>query len=311
MKRFRTLIYICIVISLINIFTVITRSQQRIPPGVSMAYSSEQAAFPVGCDVIMPEKINLAGEEVPLHRLDVSEALRKELIVNSYLHSHTIQILKNAPRVFHIIEPILKMNSVPDDMKYIAVIESMLNSLAVSPAGAVGLWQFMKNTGEEWKLEVNSEIDERYNIEKATQAAANYLKKAYDRFGSWTTAAASYNAGAAMISRQMDIQKEKNYYSLLLGEETDRYVFRILAMKQILNNPELYRFKVDQIYPTEKTRKIKVEGPVKDWADFAIEQGISYKTLKRFNPWLRTSSLRNPHSKTYEISVPEHPELYR
>lgn len=266
---------------------------------------------PVTSDTYMPSRINFAGEEAPIHRRDVAEALRKELIVNTYLHSHTVQILKNAPRRFAVIEPILKENGIPDDFKYLAVIESRLEPLVVSPAGATGIWQFMKNTAKELGLEVDTDVDERYNLEKSTQAAAAYLKKAYEKFGSWTLAAASYNAGTSMLNKQMDIQKENYYYNLLLGEETERYVFRILALKQIMNNPEKYNFSVDITYPLEPTEKVEVKGPVKSWADFAQEQGISYKTLKRFNPWLRKTELKNSRHKTYQVSIPVKKELYK
>lgn len=313
-KKFHihTLLYICIVISCINIFAIIFNSRVN-GNTPAMVYNSPENIPAAGLtsDVFVPAEFNLAGETVPLQRIDVQESFRKELIVNTYLHSHTLQILKNSPRIFSIIEPILKKNGVPDDFKYLAVIESMLNPSAVSPAGATGLWQFMKGTAEEFGMEVNTEIDERYNIEKSTEAAAAYLKKAYGKFGSWTIAAASYNAGSAMLSKQMDIQKEKDYYDLLLGEETGRYVFRILALKQIINNPEQYNFNVKAIYPSEKVEKVKVETPVKDWAEFAQKQGISYKTLKRFNPWLRKADLRNPKRKTYEISIPVKTELYK
>ena len=198
------------------------------------------------------------------------------------------------------MEPILEKNGIPEDFKYLAVIESRLNPQAQSPAGAVGVWQFLKGTGKENGLEINNEVDERYHIEKS-----------YEKFGSWTRAAAAYNAGAAMISRQMDLQKETNYYNLLLGEETERYVFRILALKQIMNHPELYNFKVNTVYTFEKTETVEVKGPVKSWADFAQEQGITYKTLKRFNPWLRKTDLKNPRHKTYTISIPKKKELYK
>lgn len=311
MKNTPILLYICITISVINILLIIfyCRHENTKVPTSSQNISSTD--FTTNSDIFTPSTISLAGEETPLYRQDVTEALKKELIVNTYLHSHTIQILKNAPRAFSIIEPILKENNIPDDFKYLAVIESRLDPMVVSPAGAVGVWQLMKGTAKELGLEVNDEIDERYHIEKSTRAAAAYLQKAYDRFGSWTLAAASYNAGSAMINKQMNIQNEKNYYDLLLGEETERYVFRILALKQIMNQPEKYNFSVQVIYPTEEIEKIKVDHSVKSWADFAQEHGISYKTLKRFNPWLRKNTLHNPHHKTYEISIPVKKELYK
>lgn len=311
MKKLQTLLYLCITISAINLFAIIFSSQATGTTNPMVYNTIADHAPAETSDVFLPTEFNLAGEPVPLQRIDVQESFHKELIVNTYLHSHTIQILKNAPRMFSIIEPILKKNGVPDDFKYLAVIESTLNPLAVSGAGATGLWQFMKGTAEEYGMEVSNDIDERYNIEKSTEAAAAYLKKAYQKFGSWTVAAASYNAGSAMLSKQMEAQKEKNYYDLLLGEETGRYVFRILALKQIMNNPEQYHFNVKHIYPTEKTQKVKVNTSVKDWAEFAQKQGISYKTLKRFNPWLRKTDLRNSKGTTYEISIPEKTEMYK
>lgn len=315
MKKYTSLIYICTTVSILNIFAIVFYSQAAGGNSNLSAASPHTDLTPLEqsltVDVFVPEAISFAGEEVPLHRIDVQEALRKELIVNTYLHSHTLQLLKNAPRMFARIEPILKENGIPEDFKYLAVIESNLNPSAVSPAGAVGLWQFLASTGEEAGLEVNSEVDERYNVEKATQAAGNYLKKAYERFGSWTMAAAAYNAGNSMIQKQMDIQKEKNYYDLLLGEETERYVFRILALKQILNHPNLYNFEPPMAYPTEKVKIVKVKKSVADWADFANKHGISYKTLKRFNPWLRKNKLKNPAHREYEIRIPKDKEMYR
>lgn len=311
MKKTLPLIYICIVISILNILMIIFYSRHQDATIINTTETILSAADPTSSDILAPTQIDLAGEPTPLNRLDVLEALKKELIVNTYLHSHTIQILKIAPRIFPILEPILKANGIPEDFKYLAVIESRLDPSVVSPAGAVGVWQIMKGTGEELGLEINSEVDERYNIEKSTEAAAAYLKKAYDKFGSWTLAAASYNAGSSMLSKQMDIQKEKDYYNLLLGEETERYVFRILALKQIMNNPDKYNFKVNTIYPAEPTEKVEVKGSVKSWADFAQEQGVTYKILKRFNPWLRKAELKNPHHKTYQISIPVKKELYK
>ncbi len=312
MKKENTLIYICILVTFMNIALSIFFIYR---PQSQAAYSDDgipwQEEAPASSDIHLPEQISLAGETVPLDRLDVREALKKELIVNTYLHSHTIQILKNAPRMFALIEPILKANGIPDDFKYLAVIESRLDPLVVSPAGAVGIWQIMKGTAKELGLEVDNEVDERYHIEKSTQAAADYLNKAYQKFGSWTLAAASYNAGPNMISKQMNIQQQKNYYNLLLGEETERYVFRILALKQIMNHPEMYHFKVSNIHSSEETQKIKVDTSIKNWAEFAQEQGITYKTLKRFNPWLRKNELHNPHHKTYEIKIPVKKELYQ
>lgn len=262
-------------------------------------------------DIYCPDSFALAGEQVPLERVDVTEAFKRELITNTYLHSSTIQILKKAPRFFPIIEPILKEEGIPDDFKYLAVIESSLNPLAISHAGAVGLWQLMSGTAKELGLEVTKEVDERYHIEKSTRAACAYLKKAYQKFGSWTMAAASYNGGMNGLSRQMKIQKEDNFYDLLLNTETGRYVYRLLALKQIIENPTLYDFFVSVTYEPEECEQVIVKGKVKDWATFAQEHGITYKTLKRFNPWLRQTSLQNRKRETYYIRIPVHKEAYK
>ena len=267
--------------------------------------------FLLPSDVFCPDTFYLAGERVPLERIDVIEAFKKELIVNTNLHSHTIQVIKNAPRYFHIIEPILKEEGIPNDFKYLAVIESSLNPLAVSYAGAVGIWQLMSGTAKELGLEVTNDVDERYHIEKATRAACAYLKKAHEKFGSWTAAAASYNGGMNMLSKQIDRQKEKYFYDLLMGEETGRYVYRMMALKQIMENPHLYNFHVGIKYPIEPTTQVKVTKSIKDLADFAQEHGITYKTLKRFNPWLRQTSLKNGKHKTYYILIPENKEAYK
>lgn len=309
MKKTQILLYICLGISLLNIVSIVyyfNISQSLQSPTLFTVVPP-----PHSSEISMPDEIALAGEPTPLQRQDVQEALAKELIVNTYLHSHTIQILQTAPRVFAIIEPILKKHGIPDDFKYLAVIESRLNPWAVSPAGAVGVWQIMKNTGKELGLEINDEIDERYHIEKSTEAAATYLKKAYNKLGSWTLAAAAYNGGPNMISKQMTLQKENNYYNLLLGEETERYVFRILALKQIMNHPQMYHFFVSNSNPPEPIQKVEIKGTIKSWSDFAKSHGITYKTLKRFNPWLRKTDLKNKRKKTYTIALPIQKELYQ
>lgn len=312
MKNLKTLLYIGITFALINLLTLVllVRRGNSFSPEPQCVEKEEAADF-VGRDVYLPDTLTLAGETVPLHRWDVQEALRKELIVNTYLHSHTLQILKTAPRVFAVIEPILRENGIPDDFKYLAVIESRLEPLVVSPAGAVGTWQLMKGTAQELGLEVNSEVDERYHLEKATRAAATYLKKAYGKFGSWTMAAASYNAGQNLISKQCNIQQQTDYYNLLLGEETERYVFRILALKQIMTHPEKYNFQLPKPYPINDFERVEIKGKVKDWAAFAAEHGITYKTLKRFNPWLRKNTLHNYRHKTYEVIIPVEKQKYR
>lgn len=255
-------------------------------------------------EIYVPTELKFANEKVPLERTDVFEQLEREIVVNTFYHSQTVLLLKKIPRYFSIIEPILKRNNIPDDFKYLAVAESGLSETIISPAGAVGLWQFMKSTAKEHKLEVNKEIDERYNIEKSTQAACEYLNKSYKKYKSWSLVAASYNAGRRNVDKQMKRQKASNYFNILFNEETGRYVYRILALKTILSNPEKYGFYVNNTYPIIKTKKIKVKDRVKDFADFAHKHKVSYKTLKNFNPWLREKYLRNKRRKTYYITIP-------
>nr|WP_320117145.1 lytic transglycosylase domain-containing protein [uncultured Marinifilum sp.] len=253
-----------------------------------------------------PENITFGGETIPLQRWDVKESLDRELLVNTYWQSQTLLFLKRSNRFFPIIEPILKENNIPDDFKYLALIESGLIPTIKSPAGAVGIWQFMSGTAKDYKLEVSSEVDERYNIEKATDAACKYLNQSYKKYGSWTLVAASYNAGRRFIDKQLKLQDAGNYYDLLLGEETGRYVYRILAIKMIMENAAQYGFKYREsdLYERIPTRKIKIKTPVKDFAVFAKENGVNYKILKYFNPWLRKAYLTNKYKKEYEITLP-------
>ena len=254
----------------------------------------------------LPSELDFAGERVPLERFDVLESLDRELLSNSYFHSQTIRFLKSAPRYFSVIDPILKENGVPVDFKYLCLAESNFDERVVSPAGAAGLWQFMKTTAGEYGLEVGKEIDERYHIEKATVAACKYLKESYAKYGKWTLVAASYNAGRSFTSGQIDKQKTGDYFDLLLGEETGRYVFRILALKIIMENPEKYGFKVseEEKYPVIETKTVEISGSVASFTDFAKQNGISYKILKMFNPWLRESFLTNSTKKTYQVKIP-------
>ena len=253
----------------------------------------------------LPEKIDFAGETTPLNIYYVQESLDRELIVNTYWHSSTLLSLKRAARWFPVIEPILKENGIPDDFKYLALIESGLENVT-SPAGAKGFWQFLKGTAKDYGLEVNNEVDERYNVEKASQAACKYFNKAFEKYKNWTLVAAAFNAGNNGINRQIEKQKVNNYYSLLLDDETERYVFRILALKMIFENPEKYNFYLneDDYYSPIPTKIIEVKSSIKDLADFAIENGINYRILKEFNPWLRKGELKNAKHKIYEIKIP-------
>jgi membrane-bound lytic murein transglycosylase D len=256
--------------------------------------------------VKIPDTVIFAGEVVPVNRFDVRESLDRELLVNSYFHSQTLRMIKLAPRYFPIIEPILEKKGVPTDFKYLAVAESSLNPRAVSPARAVGIWQFLAATAQEHGLEVNNEVDERYHVEKSTYAACDYLLRAYRKYGNWSMVAAAFNGGMAGVERQMNRQRSNVYYDILFGEETGRYVFRIIALKLIMENPEDYNFWVDEDekYPLVQTRDVEVTGRIENLADFALQQNINYKLLKDFNPWLREYSLTNSGKKKYIIKIP-------
>jgi len=256
----------------------------------------------------LPEKIDFAGEMVPLNLIDVKEKMDRELLVNTYWQSQTLLLLKRSNRYFPVIEKILKEENVPEDFKFLALMESGLTNV-VSPAGATGFWQLMKDAAKERGLEVSATIDERYHLEKSTRAACEYLKEAKERFGSWTLAAASYNMGMAGLSNQLERQKATNYYDLVLNEETSRYVFRILAAKLILTNPKDYGFiyRDEDLYGPLRYKEIEVNTSVENLADFAFENGINYKTLKFLNPWLRDGYLPNTSGKSYAIKIPTEP----
>jgi len=253
----------------------------------------------------LPNELSFCGEEVPLQRLDVRERLDRELLVNTYWQSNTLLAHKRASRWFPMIERILEREGVPEDMKYIAVIESGLTNV-VSPAGAAGYWQFMKETAGTHGLEVNGEVDERYHVEKSTMAACKYLKNGYAKYGNWALAAASYNLGQGGVDKQLGRQKRDNYFDLLLNEETARYVYRIMAMKEIMRDPERYGFHLRKkdLYAPYLTRAAEITGPVADLTDYAIGQGTDYKTLKLLNPWLRDNHLTNRGGKTYTVLLP-------
>ncbi|WP_299126971.1 lytic transglycosylase domain-containing protein [uncultured Winogradskyella sp.] len=254
----------------------------------------------------MPEGLNFAGEYVPIENPDIYERMDRELLVNTYWQSNGLLMFKRAQKYFPIIEPILKKNGIPDDFKYLAVIESGLTN-AVSPAGARGFWQIMKATGRENGLEVNTNVDERYNLEKATEVACTYLNRAKAQLGSWTLAAAAYNAGNAGISKRLREQGVNDYYDLLLGEETGRYMFRIVALKEILNNPSQYGFNFNKsdLYNNIPTYRVEIDTAVADFSQFAKRFGINYKILKLHNPWLREGHLNNKSRKLYTLQIPK------
>lgn len=253
----------------------------------------------------MPNTLSLFGEPVPLESFGVREALDLELVVNTYRHSSTILYLKRSARWFPVIEPILEEEGVPEDFKYLAVIESGLSQV-VSPAGASGFWQFMKRTAPEFGLEVSSTVDERYDVEKATRAACAYLKEAHEKFGSWVLAAASYNMGQAGVANSLEAQHVGTYWDLHLNSETARYVYRLLALREVMERPEAYGFhlsKADVYAPLEGT-VVDVSSSVPDLAAFALENGTTLRELKAFNPWLRDDRLEVAAGKSYQVRIP-------
>ncbi len=252
------------------------------------------------------KNIFFADERVPLENSDIWERYDKELLKNTYWQSNTLLLFKRAAKYFPIIEPILEKNNLPEDFKYLALIESGLENVT-SPKGAKGFWQFLKSTATEFNLEVNSEVDERYHIQKSTQAACDFLNSAKDKFGSWTLAAAAYNMGKSGLLEQMNRQKSYSYYDLLLNNETSRYVFRILAIKEIIENPKKYgfQFRSEDLYKNIPTYLVMVDTTINSWADFSKDYGINYKILKLHNPWLRESYLKNKLNKKYFLEIPK------
>jgi hypothetical protein len=253
----------------------------------------------------IPESLSFADEPVPLNQIDVRESLDREILVNTYWHSQTMLLIKKANRFFPVIEPILKKYGIPSDFKYLTVAESQLMNV-ISPADAVGFWQILEGTAKDYGLEVNNEIDERYHLEKSTEFACKFLLESYKKYGTWTLAAASYNAGRKGVDTQIERQKETDYYKLLLGDETGRYIFRVLSFKLILSDPSKYGFYLgsNDLYPEIPFYEVSIEGGVEDFADFAKRYGISYKILKLYNPWLREAFLTNKQGKTYYIKIP-------
>jgi len=253
----------------------------------------------------MPEHLEFAGEMVPVENFDTRESLDKELLVNGYWHSRTLMILKKSKRYFATIEPILKKYGIPDDFKYLAMAESGFENV-VSPAKAAGVWQLLASTASEYGLEVNACVDERYNLEKSTEAACKYLLESYNKFGNWTMAAATYNAGREGLANQIEKQKTGNYYDLLLNDETARYVFRLIAHKLIVEHPEAFGFDLaeNDYYPIISTNTVDVVSSIDNIADFAMQQSTNYKIIKQFNPWLRQSYLDVKPGKKYQISIP-------
>ena len=253
----------------------------------------------------LPENVNFAGEKMPLSNFDTRESLDREILTSAYRHSSTIMIIKRANRYLPVIEKILKENDIPDDFKYLVAAESEYSNI-ISPAGATGFWQIMPETGKEAGMEINIVVDERYHIEKSTQFACSFFKKSYEKYGSWTLAAASYNGGRAALDEQISIQKENNYYDLLLAEETARYIFRAVAYKLVISDPQRYGFNMDKsdLYPELNYYEVKVDTAISDFSVFAKSYGTNYKMLKFLNPWLRKPFLTPKPNKEYLIKIP-------
>lgn len=278
----------------------------------SSSAESTIALSPVTSPAI-PESVTFAGKEISLDPTDMWERLDRELTAMSYTHGNTLLAIKRANRYFPVIAPILKEQGIPADMIYLAAIESTLNPRAVSPAKAAGMWQFMPSTAKEYGLEVGNDVDERYDVEKSTRAACKYLKNAYAKYGNWESVAASYNGGMARVSNELAAQQATSAYDLWLAEETMRYMFRLLAMKMIMESPAEYGYNLtaSQLYQPLEYTSVKVNGPVDDWAQWAVDHGSDYMTLREHNPWIRSKSLTNKTGKTYTVKLPTPDSLSR
>lgn len=300
MKNFQTTIILLILICLIG-YTIVDKIRNS-SSNLSQLHDVE------GFNIELPDKFDFCGEPVPMKEQEIRERFDRELHVNVFKHASTLLIVKRANRWFPVIERILKEQGMPDDIKYVAVAESGLENV-VSPSQAKGYWQFIESAGKEFGLEINDEVDERYHPVKATYAACKYFKRAKEKFGSWTLAAASYNRGMGGIERAIQTQKVQDFYDLDLNNETARYIFRILSYKELLLNAEKYRFKVNRnnLYHEEEVRRIKIDTTITDLVAFAHQQGVSLKTLRNYNPWLLKNTLTVKDSlkrKPYELELP-------
>lgn len=299
---------ICGVITLCNISY--GSSPKASHPEVSALSDGE---FSTVVNPRVPETMEFAGEIIDLNRVDMYEKLDRELTAMAYTHGNTLLTIKRANRYFPVMAPILKRNGISEDMLYLACIESYLNPLAYSPAKAAGIWQFIPSTAKQYGLEVNDEVDERYDVEKETAAACRYFKKAYDMYGNWESVAASFNGGTARVTKELDAQQVGSAFDLYLVEETRRYPFRMMAMKLIMESPADYGFHLsaNQLYQPQEYTTEQVSGPVEDWPTWAKERGITYAILKDYNPWIRAKSLTNKTGKTYTVKIPTQKALKR
>ena len=282
--------------------TLLSATAQRVSQDFSDVYSPD-----------IPASVKLCGKAIDLNRTDNYERFDRELSSIVYTHGNTMLTIKRANRFFPEMAPILEKNGVPTDLLYLACVESSLNPRAYSPAKAGGLWQFIASAAKEYGLEVNDEVDERYNIEKATAAACRYLKKAYQKYGDWPSAMAAYNGGMTRVAKELEAQGEDSSLDLYLTEETTRYPFRIMALKTVMENPKAYGFHLreDQLYQPRKYRTVEVSGPVESWPDWAKAQGINYSVLREENPWIRAKKLTNKAGKTYTVRIPTEQSLSR
>ncbi|HHU96952.1 MAG TPA: lytic transglycosylase domain-containing protein [Petrimonas sp.] len=279
---------------------------------VKKVESNRPLVLSMTASVAIPEQMEFAGEKIVFDRYDRRERMDRELNSFTYFHSTTLLLFKRANRMFPVIEPILAREGIPDDLKYLAVIESSLDPRAVSPARAAGLWQFLQTTAKEYGLEVSATVDERYHVEKSTEAAAKYLKSAYAKYGSWSAAALSYNGGQARISNELSNQKVNDALDLWLVEETTRYYYRLLAIKQVFEHPRRYGFVIqpEHLHKPMEFKKVEVSTSIADLADFARQHEVTYAQLKEFNSWLRDRKLTNSSGKTYTILIPTRDALY-
>lgn len=292
------------ILSILSILIVVSLFIKAIDKSKTESKSSTHESYKIKA-IKLPLNLNLAGERVPIERDDIRERMERELLVNTYWQSNGLLLIKRANKYFPILEPLLKKYGLPDDFKFLALAESAFID-ETSSAGAAGMWHFLKSTGREYGLEINKNVDERYHIEKSTKVAAAYLKKSKKRFNSWTLAAAAYNAGNAGVSRRLKTQQVTDYYDAILPDETERYVFRIIALKEVIPNPKKYGFvfEKEDLYTLQKTRIIKVDTAISNIASFAKKYGLNYKELKLHNSWLRENKLNNKSRKMYEIKIP-------
>ena len=306
MQHFKT-IFLSLFVLILSGFVLLAFSSK---PNPNSQISSPENGYNIYA-IEIPSELDFSGEFMPIQIPDIRERIDRELLVNTYWQSNGLLMFKRSQRYFPIIEPILELYGVPNDFKYLAVIESGLQNVT-SPAGAKGFWQIMNRTGKEYGLEINSNVDERNNLELATIFACKYLLKAKAKFGNWTLAAASYNAGMSGVSKQLNRQGVSSYYDLLLGEETGRYMFRIVALKEIMTHPKKYGFNFSDhdLYAAVPTYKVKVDTAVTDFVKFAANFGLNYKQLKIHNPWLRETFLNNKSRKVYSLEIPKK-EYYR